>query len=143
MGRAACAHRPRATKHPRDPGRRVRRRRGPRRRRRPARRPGRRLPGPPRPAALTPMRPFTAAAVQAAPCPDPLSAATIKANLHTCVDLVERCVAATAGYTPGVAPAALWALVSDVPGPVTEPLQAAAARLGVHLVAGTYERGAD
>jgi predicted amidohydrolase len=101
------------------------------------------------------MRPFIAAAVQAAPCPDPLSAATIKANLHTCVDLVERCVAATGaelvvlpesattGYTPGVAPAALWDLVSDVPGPVTEPLQAAAARLGVHLVAGTYERGAD
>ena len=101
------------------------------------------------------MRPFTAAAVQVAPAPGPLTAASVKTNLAACVDLVERCVAATGaelvvlpetattGYTPGVGPAALWDLVSEVPGPVTEPLQEAAARLGVHLVAGTYERGAD
>ena len=50
---------------------------------------------------------------------------------------------ATTGYTPGVDPATLWDLVSEVPGPVTEPLQEAAGRLGVHLVAGTYERGAE
>ena len=99
------------------------------------------------------MRPFTAAAIQTAPAPGPLTPASIKANLTTCVDLVERCVeatgaelvvlpeSATTGYTPGVGPDALWDLVSEVPGPVTEPLQEAAARLGVHLVAGTYERG--
>jgi deaminated glutathione amidase len=68
---------------------------------------------------------------------------------------VERCVAATGaelvvlpetattGYTTGLDPDALWDLVGEVPGPVTEPLQEAAARLGVHLVLGTYERGAD
>jgi deaminated glutathione amidase len=101
------------------------------------------------------VRPFTAAAVQTAPAPGPLTPAAVKANLSTCVDLVERCVAATAadlvvlpesattGYTPGVDPATLWDLVSEVPGPVTEPLQDAARRLGVHLVAGTYERGRE
>ena len=101
------------------------------------------------------MRPFTAAAVQVAPAPGPLTPSSVKANLDTCVDHVERCVAATGaelvvlpesattGYTPGVDPATLWDLVSEVPGPVTGPLQEAAARLGVHLVAGTYERGAE
>jgi predicted amidohydrolase len=101
------------------------------------------------------MRAFTAAAVQAAPASGPLSAATVEANLANCVDLVERCVAATGaelvvlpetattGYTPAVDPASLWELVSEVPGPVTEPLQEAAGRLGAHLVAGTYERGPE
>ena len=99
------------------------------------------------------MRAFTAAAVQVAPAPGPLTAATVKANLATCVDHVERCVAATGadlvvlpesattGYTPAVDPATLWDLVSEIPGPVTEPLQEAAARLGAHIVAGSYERG--
>ena len=31
--------------------------------------------------------------------------------------------------------------MSEVPGPVTEPVQEAARRLGVHVVFGTYERG--
>jgi len=101
------------------------------------------------------VRPFTAAAVQVAPAPGPLSAAAVKANLAACVDLVERCVAATGadlvvlpesattGYTPAVDPGALWDLVGEVPGPVTEPLQEAAGRLRIHLVAGTYERGTE
>ncbi|HEV8424996.1 MAG TPA: carbon-nitrogen hydrolase family protein [Actinomycetes bacterium] len=99
------------------------------------------------------MRAFTAAAVQVAPAPGPLRAGSVKANLDTCVDHLERCVAATGaelvvlpesattGYTPGVDPEVLWELVSEVPGAVTEPLQEAAARLGVHVVFGTYERG--
>jgi predicted amidohydrolase len=99
------------------------------------------------------MRPFTAAAVQVAPDPGPLTPASVKTNLASCADLVERCVAATGaelvvlpetattGYTTGLDPEALWDLVGEVPGPVTEPLQETAARLGVHLVAGTYERG--
>jgi predicted amidohydrolase len=33
--------------------------------------------------------------------------------------------------------------VSEVPGPVTEPVQEAARRLGVHVVLGTYERGPE
>jgi hypothetical protein len=36
------------------------------------------------------MRAFTAAAVQVAPAPGPLSAASVKADLAACVDLVER-----------------------------------------------------
>ena len=99
------------------------------------------------------MRAFTAAAVQVAPAPGPLRAGSVRANLDTCVDQLERCVAATGaelvvlpesattGYTPGVGPEALWELVSEVPGAVTEPLQEAADRLGVHVVFGTYERG--
>jgi deaminated glutathione amidase len=99
------------------------------------------------------MRAFTVAAIQVAPAPGPLTAAAVKANLATCVDHVERCVAATGadlvvlpesattGYTPAVDPATLWDLVSELPGPVTEPLQDAAARLGTHIVVGTYERG--
>jgi deaminated glutathione amidase len=99
------------------------------------------------------MHPFTAAAIQTAPAPGPLTAAAIKANLHACTTLVEQCVdatgaelvvlpeSATTGYTPGLDPAALWDLVSEVPGPVTEPLQDTAARLRTHIVVGTYERG--
>ncbi|HYY80208.1 MAG TPA: carbon-nitrogen hydrolase family protein [Actinomycetes bacterium] len=99
------------------------------------------------------MRAFTAAAVQVAPAPGPLRAESVKANLDTCVEQVERCVAATGaelvvlpesattGFTPGVDPETLWDLVSEVPGPVTAPLQDAARRLGIHLVCGTYERG--
>jgi deaminated glutathione amidase len=99
------------------------------------------------------MRRFIAAAVQVAPAPGPLSAETVKANLEACVEQVERCVAATGaelvvlpetattGWHPGVDAEALWDLVSEVPGPVTAPLQDAARRLRVHLVLGTYERG--
>ncbi len=99
------------------------------------------------------MRAFIAAAVQIAPAPGPLTAASIKANLDRCVEYVERCVAATGaelvvlpesattGFTPGIPPADLWDLVSEVPGPVSAPVQEVAARLGVHVVVGTYERG--
>lgn len=100
------------------------------------------------------MRAFTAAAVQLAPVPGPLTAASVAANLARCVDFVERCVAdtgaellvlpesATTGFTPGIPPEQLWDLVSEVPGPVTAPVQEVAARLGVHVVFGSYERGA-
>jgi deaminated glutathione amidase len=99
------------------------------------------------------MRAFTAAAVQVAPAPGPLGAQTVKANLEQLAEQVERCVAATGaelvvlpetattGWTPGVDADTLWGLVSDVPGPVTEPIQETAGRLGVHVVLGTYERG--
>jgi predicted amidohydrolase len=96
------------------------------------------------------MRTFTAAAIQVAPAPGPLTTATITSNVDKCVTLVERCVAATGaelvvlpesastGFTPGVAPEELWELME--PG-LTAPLADVAARLGVHLVYGTYERG--
>jgi deaminated glutathione amidase len=101
------------------------------------------------------MRSFVAAAVQVAPVRGPLTAEVVNANLARCVEYVERCVdatgaellvlpeAATTGFDPGMAPEALWDLVSDVPGPVTEPLQDAARRLGVHVVLGTYQRGPE
>ena len=100
------------------------------------------------------MRAFIAAAVQVAPAPGPLGAQTVKANLEQLTEQVERCVAATGaelvvlpetattGWTPGVDADTLWDLVSDVPGPVTESIQETAGRLGVHVVLGTYERGA-
>jgi predicted amidohydrolase len=101
------------------------------------------------------MRAFIAAAVQVAPAPGPLGAQTVKANLTQLAEQVERCVAATGaelvvlpetattGWTPGVDADTLWDLVSEIPGPVTEPIQETARRLGVHVVLGTYERGAE
>ena len=41
------------------------------------------------------MRAFTAAAVQLAPVPGPLTEETIKSNVDRCVSIVERCVAET------------------------------------------------
>ena len=99
------------------------------------------------------MKAFTAAAIQIAPAPGPLTAEAVRQNLEKCVDVVRRCHAATGaelivlpesattGFTPGIATEDLWELMSEIPGPVTEPLQAVARELGVHVVLGTYERG--
>jgi deaminated glutathione amidase len=99
------------------------------------------------------MRAFTAAAVQVAPVAGPLTADSIAANLDKLVDFTRRCVEATGaelvvlpessttGFTPGCSTEELWELVSELPGPVIAPLRDVAAELGVHLVAGTYERG--
>ncbi len=101
------------------------------------------------------MRPFITAAVQLAPLPGPLTRESIAANcargaqwLHRCVEgsgaeLVVLPETASTGFTPGLGPEQLWDLVSELPGPVTEPLQQAARELGVHVVWGTYERGPE
>ena len=101
------------------------------------------------------MRTFTAAALQIAPVPGPLTPHSVQANCVKAVEWVERCVAATGaelvvlpesastGFTPGCGAEQLWDLMGDIPGPVTAPLQEVAARLGVHLVWGTYERGPE
>ena len=101
------------------------------------------------------MRAFTAAAVQVAPVPGPLSAASVAANLDKLVTMTRRCVeatgaelvvlpeTATTGFTPGCSTEELWEVVSELPGPVVAPLREVAAELGIHLVVGTYERGAD
>jgi predicted amidohydrolase len=101
------------------------------------------------------MKEFTAAAVQVAPVPGPLTPASIKANVARAVEWTERCVDATGaelvvlpetastGFTPGMGPEELWDLVDAVPGAATEPLQDLARRVGVHLVWGTYERGRE
>ena len=101
------------------------------------------------------MRAFTAAAIQLGPAPGPLTAASIKSNVDKCVTLIEQCVEATGaelvvlpesastGFTPGVPPTELWDLIDTVPGAVTAPVQEVAARLGVHVVFGTYARGSS
>jgi predicted amidohydrolase len=99
------------------------------------------------------MRALTAAAVQVAPSSAPLTAESIAANSARAVALVRDCVAATGaelvvlpesvttGYDPGVDVETLWDLMSEIPGPVLDPFSETAARLGIHLVVGTYERG--
>lgn len=99
------------------------------------------------------MRAFTAAAIQISPVPGPLTAASIEANIAKAIDFVERCVASTGaelvvlpetvttGFTPGIAPDALWGLVDGIPGRLTSPFSDLAARLGIHLIHTTYERG--
>lgn len=101
------------------------------------------------------MRPVTVAALQIAPSPDPLTAASIAFNSERAVGLIRDCVAATGaelvvlpesvttGFTTGLDAHALWELVSQIPGPILEPFATAAAELRVHLVVGTYERGAQ
>jgi deaminated glutathione amidase len=101
------------------------------------------------------MRGFVAAAVQVAPAAGPLDEAVVTANIQHALDLVERCVAdtgaeyvvvpeaVTTGYAPGCDAEALWDLVTAVPGAVTDAAAACAARLGIHLVWSTYERGAE
>ena len=101
------------------------------------------------------MRAFTAAAIQLAPLAEPLTARTIEANCRTAADWVRRCAAesgaelivlpetASTGFTPGCSPEELWDLVSEVPGPVTEAVQAAARDTSTYVVWGTYERGPD
>jgi predicted amidohydrolase len=101
------------------------------------------------------MRAFTAAALQLAPLPEPLSRSTIEANCSKAAEWVQRCVdasgaelvvlpeTASTGFTLGCSPEDLWDLISDVPGPVTEPLQEAARASGAHVVWGTYERGPE
>jgi deaminated glutathione amidase len=101
------------------------------------------------------MQPFTAAAIQIAPEPGPLTTSSIKANCAKAAQFTERCYDATGaelivlpesastGFTPGLPPAELWQLVSPIPGAITEPLQEAARRLATHVVWGTYERGPE
>jgi predicted amidohydrolase len=99
------------------------------------------------------MRSFTAAAVQLAPIAGPLTAGSIRSNVDKCVSAVERCVADTAaelvvlpetastGFSPAMGADKLYDLLDAVPGALTAPIQDVAARLGVHVVYGTYERG--
>ncbi len=101
------------------------------------------------------MREFIAAAVQVAPAPGPLTAASVLANTARAIGLTRQCHAATGaelivlpesvttGFTPGIDTGQLWDLVSELPGPVLQPFADLAAELGVHLVLGTYERGPE
>ncbi|GGO96602.1 carbon-nitrogen hydrolase family protein [Wenjunlia tyrosinilytica] len=99
------------------------------------------------------MRSFTAAAVQVAPRPGPLTPSVVEENIGRAADWVTRCVESTGaelvvlpesvstGFTPALGPEELWDLVDEVPGVLCDPLRDRARELGVHLVWGTYERG--
>jgi deaminated glutathione amidase len=101
------------------------------------------------------VRALTAAAVQVAARPEPLSPATIAANVAHAVGWVRRCVestgadlvvlpeSVTTGFSPGCGAEELWDLVQPVDGPATDPLREVARDLGVHLAWGAYERGSD
>lgn len=101
------------------------------------------------------MRAFTAAAVQVAPYPGPLDHRSIRENLSRCVDFTRRCVdatgaelvvlpeSATTGFTPGRTKEELWDLVTELPGPMVEPVQEVARETGAHVCVGTYERGPE
>ncbi|MDQ1745257.1 MAG: deaminated glutathione amidase [Pseudonocardiales bacterium] len=101
------------------------------------------------------MREFVAAAVQVAPVPGPLTAASVAANTARAIELTRRCSAATGaelivlpesvttGFTPGIGADELWDLVSELPGSVLQPFADLAAELGTHLVLGSYEQGPE
>lgn len=98
------------------------------------------------------MKAFTAAAIQIAPVPGPLTPESVAANVAKCVDFTRRCVAATGaelvvlpesattGFTPDCSTEDLWDLMSDLPGGVIAPVQELAKELGVVICIGTYER---
>src|SRR4249919_1406191 len=99
------------------------------------------------------MRAFTAAAVQIAPIPGPLTGESIAANCAKGAQWLQRCAettgaelivlpeSASTGFTPGMPAEELWDLIDDVPGRLTEPVQQTAREAGVHAVWGTYHRG--
>ena len=101
------------------------------------------------------MRAFTAAAVQVAPLPGPLTAESVKGNLAKAADWVTRCVestgaelvvlpeSVTTGFSPGIGPEELWDLV--VRGrPARSSSRCRRPRAGSACTwsSGTYERGA-
>jgi predicted amidohydrolase len=99
------------------------------------------------------MKRCVAAALQVAPEPGPLRPSAIRKNVEHAACWVVRCVeaagaellvlpeAVSTGFSPGVDAGRLWRLLSSVPGAVTDPIAEVAARFGVHVVVGTYERG--
>ena len=101
------------------------------------------------------MKAFTVAAVQIAPVQGPLTAESVKGNLAKAAEWVERCVDATGaelvvlpesvttGFTPGIAPEELWDLVSRSRDRSSSRCRRSRRRLGVHVVAGSYERGPE
>ncbi len=96
------------------------------------------------------MKEFTAACVQIASIPNQprenIAKSILwlkKAVVEHQADLVVFPETVTTGFDTGLSPEALWDLVDEVPGSLTEEIQAAAKDLGIHLVWPTYRRGAE
>jgi beta-ureidopropionase len=96
------------------------------------------------------MKEFTAACVQIAITPnDPA------ANIQKCLVWLEKAVreyqadlivfpeTVTTGFDTGLSSEDLWDMVDEVPGRMTEEIQAAASEHGVHLVWPTYRRAGE
>jgi predicted amidohydrolase len=96
------------------------------------------------------MKEFTAACVQIAVTPN-----QPQENIKKCVEWLRKAVTeykadlvvfpetVTTGFDTGLTPEALWELVDDVPGKLTEKIQETARELGVHVVWPTYRRAAE
>ncbi len=93
------------------------------------------------------MKEFTAACVQIAITPN-----KPQENIKKSVEWLKRAVSeyeadlvvfpetVTTGFDTGLSPEALWELVDEVPGKLTEDIQKAAKELNVHVVFPTYRR---
>ena len=96
------------------------------------------------------MQRFTTACAQFAITP-----MAVRENVQKAVAWVQRAVqetdarlvvlpeTITTGFTPGCSAEELWDAVDTLPGPMTEPVAAAAQRLGIYVVFPTYERGPE
>ncbi len=94
------------------------------------------------------MKEFIAACAQYAVMPN-----DVKANIAKSVSYVERAAndydadlivlpeTVTTGFVTNLGVGALWDLVSEIPGPITNDIQRAAKSLGVHVIWPTYSRG--
>jgi predicted amidohydrolase len=96
------------------------------------------------------MQRFTIACAQFAVTP-----MAVRENVEKAIAWIERAVkesgarlvvvpeTVTTGFTPDCPAEELWDRVDVLPGPMTEPIAAAARGLGVYVVFPTYERGAE
>jgi predicted amidohydrolase len=96
------------------------------------------------------MREFIAACVQIAITPN-----DVGANIKKGITWLEKAVhehqaelvvfpeSVTTGYETGLTPEELWDLVDEAPGRITHDIQAAAGKLGVHVVWPSYRRAGE
>lgn len=96
------------------------------------------------------MKDFIAACAQYSITPN-----DIKANIAKSVDYIERAATeyeadlvvvpetVTTGFVTNLEVSALWDLVSEIPGPISQEIQRVAASLGIHVVWPTYSRGRE
>jgi len=96
------------------------------------------------------MKEFTAACVQISVTPN-----NPGANIKKGIDWLNKAVSeyeaelvvfpetVTTGFDTGLSPEDLWDLVDDAPGKLSEDIQAAAKKHGVHVVWPTYRRGGE